>query len=100
MGTTVRQVVYDIGGIPNGKNLKLFKPVDHQRYTTEKDLDTPIDYDNLIQKDQWWVLVEMIVMDEDNRMVDVAKFYMEFIVDESCGKCTSAVKEQEDYMNF
>ncbi len=90
MGTTVRQVVYDIGGgIPNGKKFKAVQTGGPSGgMLTEKDLDTPIDYDNLIQKGSMMGSGGMIVMDEDNCMVDVAKFYMEFIVDESCGKCT------------
>ena len=55
---------------------------------TEKDLDTPIDFDNLVAKGSMMGSGGAIVMDEDNCMVDVAKFYMEFICDESCGKCT------------
>ena len=55
---------------------------------TEKELDTPIDYDNLVAAGSMMGSGGMIVLDEDNCMVDVAKFYMEFIVDESCGKCT------------
>ncbi len=90
MGTTIRHVVYDIGGgIPNGKKFKAVQTGGPSGgCLTEKDLDTPIDYDNLLRKGSMMGSGGMIVMDEDNCMVDVAKFYMEFIVDESCGKCT------------
>ena len=90
MGTTVRHVVYDIGGgIPNNKKFKAVQTGGPSGgCLTEKDLDTPIDYDNLVRKGSMMGSGGMIVMDEDNCMVDVAKFYMEFIVDESCGKCT------------
>ncbi|MGI6782082.1 MAG: NADH-quinone oxidoreductase subunit NuoF [Acholeplasmataceae bacterium] len=90
MGTTVRQIIYDIGGgIPNGKKFKAVQTGGPSGgCLTEKDLDTPIDYDNLIAKGSMMGSGGMIVMDEDNCMVDVAKFFMEFIVDESCGKCT------------
>ena len=89
MGTTIRHVVYDIGGgFQMVKNLKLFKLVPKWWLFNRKDLDTSIDYDNLLRKGSMMGSGGMIVMDEDNCMVDVAKFYMEFIVDESCGKCT------------
>src|SRR5690554_2415120 len=90
MGTTIRHVVYDIGGgIPNGKKFKAVQTGGPSGgCLTEKDLDTSIDYDNLLRKGSMMSSGGMIVMDEDNCMVDVAKFYMEFIVDESCGKCT------------
>ena len=90
MGTTIRHVVYDIGGgIPNGKKFKAVQTGGPSGgCLTEKDLDTLIDYDNLLRKGSMMGSGGMIVMDEDNCMVDVAKFYMEFIVDESCGKCT------------
>ena len=90
MGTTIRHVVYDIGGgIPNGKKFKAVQTGGPSGgCLTEKDLDTSIDYDNLLRKGSMMGSGGMIVMDEDNCMVDVAKFYMEFIVDESCGKCT------------
>ena len=59
-----------------------------------KDLDTPIDYDTLTNKGSMMGSGGLIVMDEDNCMVDVAKFYMEFIVEESCGKCTLVEKDK------
>ena len=90
MGTTLREVVYDIGGgIPNGKKFKAAQtggpsggciPAAH--------LDVPIDYDNLIAIGSMMGSGGLIVMDEDNCMVDIAKFFLEFTVDESCGKCT------------
>ncbi len=91
MGTTLRTLVYDIGGgIPNDKKFKAIQTGGPSGgCLTEKDLDTPIDYDSLVQKGSMMGSGGAIVMDEDNCMVDVAKFYMEFIRDESCGKCTS-----------
>ncbi len=89
MGTTLREVVYDIGGgIPKGKKFKAAQtggpsggciPTSH--------LDTPIDYDSLIALGSMMGSGGLIVMDEDNCMVDIAKFFLEFTVDESCGKC-------------
>ena len=90
MGTTLRTVVEDIGGgIPNGKKFKAAQtggpsggciPAEH--------FDVPIDYDNLIALGSMMGSGGLIVMDEDNCMVDIAKFFLEFTVDESCGKCT------------
>lgn len=90
MGTTLRTVIEDIGGgIPNGKKFKAAQtggpsggciPAEH--------LDTPIDYDNLVAIGSMMGSGGLIVMDEDNCMVDIAKFFLEFTVDESCGKCT------------
>lgn len=90
MGTTLRELIYDIGGgIPNGKKFKAIQTGGPSGgCLTEADLDTPIDFDNLIAKGSMMGSGGAIVMDEDNCMVDVAKFYMEFICDESCGKCT------------
>jgi NADP-reducing hydrogenase subunit HndC len=89
MGTTLREVIYDIGGgIPKGKKFKAAQtggpsggciPNSH--------IDTPIDYDNLIALGSMMGSGGLIVMDEDNCMVDIAKFFLEFTVDESCGKC-------------
>ena len=91
MGTTLRTLVYDIGGgIPNNKKFKAIQTGGPSGgCLTEKDLDTPIDYDSLVRKGSMMGSGGAIVMDEDNCMVDVAKFYMEFIKDESCGKCTA-----------
>ena len=90
MGTTLREVVFEIGGgIPNGKKFKAAQtggpsggciPTEH--------LDIEIDYDNLLAIGSMMGSGGLIVMDEDNCMVDVAKFFLEFTVDESCGKCT------------
>ncbi len=90
MGTTLRELIYDIGGgIPNGKKFKAIQTGGPSGgCLTESDLDVPIDYDNLVQKGSMMGSGGAIVMDEDNCMVDVAKFYMEFICDESCGKCS------------
>ncbi len=90
MGTTLRQVIFDIGGgIPKGKKFKAVQTGGPSGgCLTEKDLDTPIDYDNLIAAGSMMGSGGMIVMDEDNCMVDVARFFLDFTVDESCGKCT------------
>jgi len=90
MGTTLRHVIFDIGGgIPKGKKFKAVQTGGPSGgCLTERHLDTPIDYDNLKRRGSMMGSGGMIVMDEDNCMVDVAKFYMEFIVEESCGKCT------------
>ena len=89
MGTPLREVIYDIGGgIPNGKKFKAVQtggpsggciPAEH--------IDVPIEYDTLIALGSMMGSGGMIVMDEDNCMVDIAKFFLEFTVDESCGKC-------------
>ncbi|MPW24832.1 NADH-quinone oxidoreductase subunit NuoF [Alkalibaculum sp. M08DMB] len=89
MGTTLREIVYEIGGgIPNGKAFKAAQtggpsggciPSEH--------LDTPIDYDSLIQIGSMMGSGGLIVMDEDNCMVDIARFFLDFTCDESCGKC-------------
>ena len=89
MGTTLREIVFEIGGgIPGGKKFKAAQtggpsggciPAQH--------LDTPIDYDSLIAIGSMMGSGGLIVMDEDNCMVDIAKFFLEFTVDESCGKC-------------
>ncbi len=90
MGTTLREIIYDIGG--GIKDNKKFKAVQTGGPSggclTEKDLDTPIDYDNLVAKGSMMGSGGMIVLDEDDCMVDIAKFYLEFTVEESCGKCT------------
>ena len=90
MGTTLRQLIYDIGGgIPGGKKFKAIQTGGPSGgCLTEKDLDTPIDFGSLVAAGSMMGSGGAIVMDEDNCMVDVAKFYMEFICDESCGKCS------------
>ena len=89
MGTTLREIIYDIGGgIPGGKKFKAAQtggpsggciPAEH--------LDTPIDYDSLTKLGSMMGSGGMIVMDEDTCMVDLARFFLDFTVDESCGKC-------------
>lgn len=89
MGTSLREVIFEIGGgIPNNKAFKAVQtggpsggciPAEH--------LDTPIDYDNLIALGSMVGSGGMIIMDEDNCMVDIARFFLDFTVDESCGKC-------------
>ena len=91
MGTTLREVIEEIGGgIPNGKKFKAAQtggpsggciPAEH--------FDIPIDYDNLISIGSMMGSGGLIVMDEDDCMVDIAKFFLEFTVEESCGKCTA-----------
>lgn len=90
MGTTLREVIYEIGGgCPNNKRFKAVQTGGPSGgCLTEADLDSPIDFDTLIAKGSMMGSGGMIVMDEDNCMVDIARFYMDFIVDESCGKCT------------
>ena len=90
MGTTLRELIYDIGGgIPDGKKFKAIQTGGPSGgCLTEEDLDSPIDYKTLIAKGSMMGSGGAIVMDEDNCMVDVAKFYLEFICDESCGKCS------------
>ena len=89
MGTTLREVIYDIGGgIKNGKKFKAVQTGGPSGgCLTEKHLDTPIDFDNLIAAGSMMGSGGMIVMDEDDCMVSVARFYLDFTVEESCGKC-------------
>lgn len=90
MGTTLREVIYEIGG--GCPDRKAFKAVQTGGPSggclTEEQLDTPIGFDELVKLGSMMGSGGMIVLDEDNCMVDVARFYMDFIVDESCGKCT------------
>ena len=90
MGTTLREVIYEIGGgIKNGKKFKAVQTGGPSGgCLTEKDLDTPIDFDNLVAKGSMMGSGGMIVMDEDDCMPAVAQFYLEFTEEESCGKCT------------
>ena len=90
MGTTLRELIYDIGGgIPDDKAFKAIQTGGPSGgCLTAESLDEPIDFDNLVAKGSMMGSGGAIVMDEDNCMVDVAKFYMEFICDESCGKCS------------
>jgi NADH:ubiquinone oxidoreductase subunit F (NADH-binding)/(2Fe-2S) ferredoxin len=90
MGITLREVIFEIGGgIKNGRTFKAVQTGGPSGgMLTEKDLDTPIDYDNLIAAGSMMGSGGMIVMDEDDCMVAMAKFYLEFTVEESCGKCS------------
>ena len=90
MGTTLREIIEDIGGgIPNGKKFKAAQTGGPSGGCIPAELmDTPIDYDSLIAIGSMMGSGGLIVMDEDNCMVDIAKFFLEFTVDESCGKCT------------
>ncbi|HOI46917.1 MAG TPA: NADH-quinone oxidoreductase subunit NuoF [Bacilli bacterium] len=90
MGTTLREVIFDIGGgIPNQKKFKAVQTGGPSGgCLTSEHLDTQIDYDNLISLGSMMGSGGMIIMDENNCMVDVARFFLEFTVDESCGKCT------------
>lgn len=89
MGTTLREIIYDIGGgIPNGKEFKAAQTGGPSGgCIPASELDTPIDYDSLIALGSMMGSGGLIVMDEDTCMVDLAKFFLEFTVDESCGKC-------------
>ena len=90
MGTTLREIVEEIGGgIPNGKKFKAAQTGGPSGGCIPAHMiDTPIDYDNLIAIGSMMGSGGLIVMDEDNCMVDIAKFFLEFTVDESCGKCS------------
>jgi len=90
MGTTLREIIYDIGGgIKNGRKFKAVQTGGPSGgCITAENLDVPIDYESLTSIGSMMGSGGMIVMDEDNCMVDIAKFYLEFIVEESCGKCT------------
>ncbi len=89
MGTPLRTIIYDIGGgIPNGKAFKAVQTGGPSGGCLPANLlDTPVDYDNLIAAGSMMGSGGMIVMDEDNCMVDIARFFLDFTVDESCGKC-------------
>ena len=89
MGTTLREIIYDIGGgIPGGKAFKAAQTGGPSGgCIPAKHLDTPIDYENLKAIGSMMGSGGLIVMDEDNCMVDIARFFLEFTVDESCGKC-------------
>ena len=90
MGTTLREIIEEIGGgIPNGKKFKAAQTGGPSGGCIPASLmDTPIDYDNLTAIGCMMGSGGLIVMDEDNCMVDIAKFFLNFTVDESCGKCT------------
>jgi NADH:ubiquinone oxidoreductase subunit F (NADH-binding)/(2Fe-2S) ferredoxin len=104
MGTTLRTLIFDIGGgIPNGKKFQAIQTGGPSGgCLTTSELDVPIDYDSLIAAGSMMGSGGAIVMDEDNCMVDVAKFYMQFICDESCGKCSQCrigTKRLLEYMD-
>ena len=90
MGTTLREIVFEVGGgIPDGKAFKAVQTGGPSGgVITELDLDTPIDYESLTAIGSMMGSGGMIVMDEDNDMVEIARFYLDFTTDESCGKCT------------
>jgi len=90
MGTTLRETIFEIGGgIPNAKKFKAVQTGGPSGgCISEKDLDTPIEYDTLTALGSMMGSGGMIVLDEDNCMVDVARFFLDFTKDESCGKCT------------
>ncbi|HPS62747.1 MAG TPA: NADH-ubiquinone oxidoreductase-F iron-sulfur binding region domain-containing protein [Bacteroidales bacterium] len=90
MGITLREVIFEVGGgIKGGKKFKAVQTGGPSGgMLTEKHLDTPIDYDNLIAAGSMMGSGGMIVMDEDDCMVSMAKFYLDFTVEESCGKCS------------
>jgi NADH-quinone oxidoreductase subunit F/NADP-reducing hydrogenase subunit HndC len=89
MGITMREIIYDIGGgIPHGKKFKAVQTGGPSGgVITEENLDTPIDYDGLLKLGTMMGSGGMIVMDEDDNMVNIAKFYLEFTMDEACGRC-------------
>ncbi len=89
MGITLREIIFEIGGgIKNGKKFKAVQTGGPSGgCLTEKHLDTPIDFDNLVAVGSMMGSGGMIVMDEDDCMVSIAKFFLEFTVEESCGKC-------------
>ncbi|MCX7711960.1 MAG: NADH-quinone oxidoreductase subunit NuoF [Clostridia bacterium] len=90
MGTTLREIIFEIGGgIQGGKKFKAVQTGGPSGgVITEKELDTPIDYDSLLGIGSMMGSGGMIVMDETDNMVNIAKFYLEFTMDESCGRCT------------
>ena len=104
MGTTIREIVFEIGGgIPAKRKFKAIQTGGPSGgCITEQFLDTPIDFENLTALGSMMGSGGMIVMDEDNCMVDVARFYLDFTVDESCGKCTpcrEGTKQMRDILN-
>ena len=103
MGTTIREIVEEIGGgVPNGKKFKAAQTGGPSGGCISAEyMDVPIDYDNLIEIGSMMGSGGMIILDEDTCMVDISKFYMEFTVDESCGKCTPCrigTKKLLDYL--
>ena len=102
MGTTLREIIEEIGGgIPNGKKFKAAQTGGPSGGCIPASLiDTPVDYDNLIAIGCMMGSGGLIVMDEDTCMVDMAKFFLEFTVDESCGKCTPAASARDAFSKF
>ena len=103
MGTTIREIVEEIGGgVPNGKKFKAAQTGGPSGGCISAEyMDVPIDYDNLIEIGSMMGSGGMIILDEDTCMVDISKFYLEFTVDESCGKCTPCrigTKKLLDYL--
>lgn len=103
MGTTIREIVEEIGGgVPNGKKFKAAQTGGPSGGCISADyIDVPIDYDNLVEIGSMMGSGGMIILDEDTCMVDISKFYLEFTVDESCGKCTPCrigTKKLLDYL--
>jgi NADH:ubiquinone oxidoreductase subunit F (NADH-binding) len=90
MGTTLREIIFDIGGgISGGKRFKALQTGGPSGgVVTEQHLDTPIDYESLKAIGSMMGSGGMIVLDEDDDMVQLSKFYLDFTQDESCGKCT------------
>ncbi len=90
MGMTLREIVYDVGGgIPNGKKFKAIQTGGPSGgCIPEEFLDTPVDFDSLAELGSIMGSGGLVVMDEDNCMVDIARFFLDFTVEESCGKCT------------
>lgn len=90
MGTTMREMIFDIGGgIKDGRKFKAVQTGGPSGgVITDEDLDTPIDYENLLAKGSMMGSGGMIVMDDTDNIVEIAKFYLEFTTDESCGRCT------------
>ncbi len=89
MGITLREIIFDIGGgIPHGKKFKAVQTGGPSGgVITEENLDTPIDYDGLLKIGTMMGSGGMIIMDEEDNMVNIAKFYLEFTMDEACGRC-------------
>lgn len=90
MGTTLREIIFDIGGgIKDGRGFKAVQTGGPSGgVITEESLDTPIDYENLLAAGSMMGSGGMIIMDETDNIVEIAKFYLEFTMDESCGRCT------------
>lgn len=90
MGITLREIIFDIGGgIKDGRKFKAVQTGGPSGgVVTEEDLDTPVDYESLLKLGSMMGSGGMIVMDDTDNMVNVTKFYLEFTMDESCGRCT------------